>query len=173
MCFAERTNLAFFRVNVTVSDVMSTKPVMDVLSTTVSTEERWQRVQNLVALNYDMAKYEPAYRANPAAGIGIRFTGLQTHFLRSQLLSSPEVKSTLFEADSAQPLALRLSHPYKLSLITTSTETEIPLTEPTQKIAGELLNRMFMPKGATIAQIRAAWAFRSVLLPIPDRAPAS
>ena len=152
---------------------MSTKPVMDVLSTPVSTEERWQRVQSLVAMNYDMAKYEPSYRANPAAGIGIRFTGLNTHFLRSQLLGSAEVKSTLLEADAAQPLALRLSHPYKLSLITTSTETEIPLTEPTQKIAGELLNRMFMPKGATLAQIRAAWAFRSVLLPIPDRTPAS
>ena len=152
---------------------MSTQAISSILSQPSTTEDRWNQVQNLISLANDLARHDAAYRSNPAAGIGLRYTGLQTATLREQLINSPEVQGAIQAADSKQPLMFRLTAPYNLSLITVTDETNIPLTDTSKVVAGELLNRMYMPKGATTMMMRAQWAFRSALLPIPDRAPQS
>ncbi len=150
---------------------MSLQPITDSLSRPTATANRWEQVQNLVTLSNDLTKYRSEYRVNPAVGIGFRFAGLQTYFLKEQLLKSDEVQSALTAADAAEPLALRLSHPDNLSLITRSAEIQIELSDYSQILAGELLNRLYMPRGVTIMQLRASWAFRTVLLPVPERTP--
>lgn len=152
---------------------MSLQPIADSLSRPSATANRFEQVQNLVNLSNDLYKYRADLRANPAEGIGYRYTGLQTNFLKAQLLGSAEVQSALTAADAKEPLALRLTHPDNLSLITRTAETTINLSDNSRILASELLNRLYMPRGTTIQQLRAYWAFRTVLLPIPDRTPAA
>jgi len=151
----------------------SLRPISDITSKPSTTEDRWNQIQGLVSLANDLAKYSPSYRSNPMTGIGPRFTGLQTSLIRETLIHSDEVQSALDAADAAQPLMFRLSHPNKLSLITPNSEDEIPLSDGAKVLAGELLNRLYMPRGSDPMQVRAAWAFRSVFLPIPFRTPSS
>ncbi|MEY5025885.1 MAG: hypothetical protein RLZZ244_1413 [Verrucomicrobiota bacterium] len=152
-------------------DVMSMQPITDVISKPTTTEDRWRQVQAFVSLANDLARHDAAYRYNPASGVGTRFTGLQTYVLKDRLMKTPEVQAALDQADDQQPLSLRLSHPYNLSLITVKSETPIELSDASKLIAGEVLNRIYMPRGASTMQMRARWAFRSVLLPIPARSP--
>lgn len=149
---------------------MSTKPIVDVTSKPEAIDQ-WGKVQELVARTQDIARMTIGLRTSPIVGSGAKFTGLSTAYLRNQLQKTDEVQGALAGLSSVRPIALHLFHPNKLSVITTGGEVGISLSNSSQKIAGELLNRIAMPKGSNLMQLRASWPFRSAILPLSDTSP--
>ena len=152
---------------------MSTQPIPDVISKSEAIDP-WGKVQQLIARSQDLARFEPAFRANPVSGIGARFAGLNTTSLRRKLLNTDEVQGALAAISatgSIRPIAFQLSHPNNLSLISSGGQTPIKLSDPSKRLAAELLNRMTMPAGSNYYQLRHQWPFRSVLLPTADNSP--